>query len=90
MSSTPPPPPLKPSRRPSPPPPRDDYRASPKSGSGQHPAVKAYRDKLQSIHEHTVPKIAEIDEDLAQFLIEEPTSSPTIPVPAPPTKGPTR
>jgi hypothetical protein len=35
---------------------RDDYRPAPKSGSGEHPAVKRYRDKLQSIHEHTVPE----------------------------------
>jgi hypothetical protein len=67
-------------------PPRQNYEG-PKTGSGQHPAVQAFRAKLQSIHEHTVPAMSEIDEDLAQYLVEDDDTEEPTPT-TPPPKGP--
>lgn len=38
----------------------ESKRPSPKGGSGEHPAVKAYRDKLESISEHVSPELQNI------------------------------
>lgn len=88
--STPPPPKL--SRRPSTGVPRTSYRDTTRRGSGQHPAVQAYRDKLQSIHENTVPAVAALDEELQRYLVPDPEPDPFPPATPPPTppKGPTR
>jgi hypothetical protein len=40
----------------------------PKSGSGKHPAVKTYRDKLDSIAENTGPSLQELDDELSRYL----------------------
>lgn len=65
-----PPPPTKPSpsRAPGAPrpislPPKRDFADRPKTGSGEHPAVKKFRDKLQSIAEHTLPEFTSDPKD---------------------------
>jgi|GEM_PF-7002665 len=37
-----------------------DSKKPPKGGSGEHPAVVAFREKLNSIAEHTVPAAEEL------------------------------
>jgi hypothetical protein len=50
------------------PPPRPDYREAPRKGSGQHPAVRAYRAKLQSISDHQGLGLDALDPELEAVL----------------------
>ncbi len=61
--------------------------------SGQHPAVQAYRKKLESIDKGATAATDELDRALQQFLIDlktpvpkEPPSDPQMPV-IPPHRG---
>ena len=47
-----------------------------KGSSGEHPAVQAYRDKLDSVVEHTELPTRELDERLAKYLEEVRTPVP--------------
>lgn len=53
--------------------------AAPTAKSGEHPAVKAFRAKLDSIDEGTAAKTAELDRELDQFLRDLRTPVPPAP-----------
>lgn len=55
-------------------------KRSTKALSGEHPAVKAYRDKLASVDEGSTAATKALDEELQEFLDDMRT-------PVPPPKG---
>lgn len=56
----------------------------PRAISGQHPAVQAYREKLESVNEHQVEDLTALDTELQAFL----ESVRTIPPPPEPDDEP--
>lgn len=50
-----------------------------RSESGEHPAVKGYREKLESIAESTTPQVDELNQKLANYLEEVRTPTPPRP-----------
>lgn len=65
------------------PPPARKSPSPARAPSGTHPAVQAYRDKLESIVENTGSDVADLDRKLADYLESVRTPVP----PAPPPDG---
>jgi hypothetical protein len=59
-----------------------------RSKSGEHPDVAAFRDKLESIAEHTVPAADDLNQKLADYLQEVRTPVPPADEPKEPSERP--
>lgn len=57
----------------------DSY--APKKGSGEHPAVKAYHAKLESVREHQLVELAELNERIDRLATLPAAERPTEPAP---------